>query len=219
MKIIVIGGHGKVGLLLTRELANRGDEVTSVIRNPAHADEVRAAGGTDVVLDIERAQAPELEPVLAGFDAVVFSAGAGGGDADRTYAVDRDAAIRIMNASMAAGVQRFIMVSFATADTQYLKPLDDPFYPYQAAKIAADEHLRESALDWTILGPGALTLESATGKVTPLEHPISGDTSTSRANVALAIAESLVQPRTVGATLKFCDGEKPVAQWFATLGA
>lgn len=219
MKIIVIGGHGKVGLLLTRELTNRGDQVTSVIRNPDHAEEVRTAGATELVLDIEQAQGPELEPVLAGFDAVVFSAGAGGGDADRTYAVDRDAAIRIMNAAMAAGVQRFVMVSFATADTQYLKPLDDPFYPYQAAKIAADEHLRESALDWTILGPGALTLEPATGKVTPLEHPISGDTSTSRANVALAIADSLVQPQTIGQTLKFCDGELSVAQWFADLGA
>lgn len=219
MKIIVIGGHGKVGLLLTRELANRGDQVTSVIRNPDHAEEVRTAGATELVLDIEQAQGPELEPLLAGYDAVVFSAGAGGGDADRTYAVDRDAAIRIMNASLAAGVQRFVMVSFATADTQYLKPLDDPFYSYQAAKIAADEHLRKSSLDWTILGPGALTLEPATGKVTPLEHPISGDTSTSRANVAWAIAESLVQPLTIGRTLKFCDGDLPLAQWFADLDA
>lgn len=219
MDIIVIGGHGKVGLLLTRELADRGDRVTSVIRNAAQAHEVRAAGATELVLDIEQAHAPELESALAGFDAVIFSAGAGGADADRTYAVDRDAAIRIMNASTAVGAQRFIMVSFATADLQYLKPLDDPFYAYQAAKIAADEHLRKSSLDWTILGPGALTLEPATGKVTVLDDPVSGDTSTSRANVALAIAEALVQPGTVGQTLKFRDGDLPLDQWFSSLGA
>ncbi|WP_417220923.1 SDR family oxidoreductase [Arthrobacter sp.] len=218
MNIVVIGGHGKVALLLARELSGRGDAVTSVIRNPDHAAEVSAAGATPLVLDIEQAHGPELEPALEGFDAVVFSAGAGGGDADRTYAVDRDAAIRIMNASMAAGVRRFVMVSFATADTQYLTNLDDPFYPYQAAKIAADEHLRKSALDWTVLGPGRLTLEPATGMVTPLEHPITGDIPTSRANVALAIAEALSQPATIGQTLNFCDGEVPLADWMARGG-
>ncbi|MGP9838391.1 SDR family oxidoreductase [Arthrobacter sp. 179] len=217
MKVIVIGGHGKIGLLLGRELSRRGDQVTSVIRNPDHAEEVRATGATELVLDIERAYGPELEPALTGFDAVVFTAGAGGGDPERTYAVDRDAAIRIMNAALVAGVQRFVLVSFAKADTRYLKPLDDPFYPYQVAKIAADEHLRESALDWTILGPGALTLEPGTGKVAPLDHPISGDTSTARANVAAAIAEALAQPRTIGATLNFCDGDLPVDQWFAAV--
>lgn len=218
MKIVVIGGHGKVALLLARELAGRGDQVTSVIRNPDHAEDVRAAGATPLLLDIEQAHGPELEPVLQGFDAVVFSAGAGGGDADRTYAVDRDAAIRIMNASVAAGVRRFVMVSFATADTRYLKALDDPFYPYQAAKIAADEHLRKSALDWTVLGPGRLTAEPASGKVTPLEHPISGETPTSRANVALAIAGALAQPASIGQTLDFCDGDLPIAEWLARGG-
>ncbi|WP_372700090.1 SDR family oxidoreductase [Arthrobacter sp. JSM 101049] len=216
---MVIGGHGKVALLLARELTGRGHAVTGVIRNPAHAEDVTAAGATPLVLDIEQAHGPELEPALAGFDAVVFSAGAGGGDADRTYAVDRDAAIRIMNAASAAGVRRFVMVSFATADTRYLKGLDDPFYPYQAAKIAADEHLRKSDLEWTILGPGALTLEPATGKITPLAHPVSGDTQTSRGNVALAIAEALAQPATIGKTLDFRDGEVPLTEWFATGGA
>lgn len=215
MNIVVIGGHGKIALLLARELTGRGDAVTSVIRNADQAEDIRAAGATPLVLDIEQAYGPELEPALSGFDAVVFSAGAGGGNPDRTYAVDRDAAIRIMNASLAAGVRRFVMVSFATADTQYLKGLDDPFYPYQAAKIAADEHLRKSALDWTILGPGALTLEPATGRVTPLEHPVTGDMQTSRANVALAITEALAQPETIGKTLNFCDGELPIAEWFA----
>lgn len=218
MKIVVIGGHGQVALLLARELSGRGDQVTSVIRNPDHAEDVRGAGATALVLDIEQAHGPELEPALAGADAVVFSAGAGGGDADRTYAVDRDAAIRIMNASLAAGVRRFVMVSFAAADTRYLTSLDDPFYPYQAAKIAADQHLRKSTLDWTILGPGRLTSGPATGKVTPLEHPITGETPTSRANVALAITEALAQPATIGTTLDFCDGDVPMAEWFARGG-
>ncbi|HXD28027.1 MAG TPA: SDR family oxidoreductase [Arthrobacter sp.] len=218
LDVVVIGGHGKVALLLARELTRRGHTVTSLIRNPDHVDDVQDAGATPLVLDIEQAHGPELEPALSGFDAVVFSAGAGGGDADRTYAVDRDAAIRIMNAASAAGVRRFIMVSFATADMRYLKGLDDPFYPYQSAKIAADEHLRKSDLEWTILGPGTLTLEPATGRIAPLAHPVTGDTQTSRGNVALAIVEALGQPATIGKTLAFRDGDVPITEWFATGG-
>lgn len=218
LDVVVIGGHGRVALLLARELTARGHTVTSLIRNPDQAAEVEDAGATPLVLDIEQAHGPELEPALSGFDAVVFSAGAGGGDADRTYAVDRDAAIRIMNAASAAGVRRFIMVSFATADTRYLKGLDDPFYPYQSAKIAADEHLRKSDLEWTILGPGALTLEPATGRIAPLAHPVTGDTQTSRGNVALAIVGALAQPATIGKTLAFRDGDVPITEWFATGG-
>ncbi|MGH3542938.1 MAG: NAD-dependent dehydratase, partial [Mycobacterium sp.] len=39
-RIVVIGGHGKVALHLARILTERGDEVTSVFRNPDHTDDV-----------------------------------------------------------------------------------------------------------------------------------------------------------------------------------
>ena len=161
MKVTIIGGHGKIALLAARILAGRGDEVTSIIRNPEHVPDVAATGALALVLDVEEAATTELAEAFAGADAIVWSAGAGGGNPDRTYAVDRDAAIRSMNAAELAGTKRYVMVSFLTADTEYLVPLDDPFYPYMAAKIAADEHLRASALDYTILGPGALTLAGA----------------------------------------------------------
>ena len=43
-RILIIGGHGKVALLLAPLLVARGDDVTSVIRNPAHAADVAATG-------------------------------------------------------------------------------------------------------------------------------------------------------------------------------
>lgn len=213
MKVLIIGGHGKVALLLSRELARRGTAVTSVIRNPGHAAEVEETGARALVLDIESAGAKELEPALQGHDAVVFTAGAGGGNPQRTYAVDRDAAIRIMDAAGSVGVRRFIMVSFSRAEAQYMVPEGDPFRPYQDAKIAADEHLRASGLDWTILGPGALTGEPATGTVTPDADPTAGALETSRGNVALVIAEALESPASVGKTLVFCNGDTPITQW------
>ncbi|WP_411731382.1 SDR family oxidoreductase [Paeniglutamicibacter sp.] len=214
MKVTIIGGHGKVALLAAAQLAQRGDTVTSIIRNPDHITDIAATGATALVLDVENATATEMAEAFAGADAIVWSAGAGGGNPDRTYAVDRDAAIRSMNAAEIAGTKRYVMVSFLTAATEYLVPLDDPFYPYMAAKIAADEHLRASALDYTILGPGALTLQEPTGRLKPNPDPAS-DTSTSRANTALAIVAALDEPASIGRTINFSDGDVPVAQVMA----
>ncbi|MFB9815425.1 SDR family oxidoreductase [Paeniglutamicibacter sulfureus] len=211
MKVTIIGGHGKVALLAAAQLAKRGDTVISVIRNPDHAADVSATGATPLVLDVENATTAEMAEAFQGAEAIVWSAGAGGGNPDRTYAVDRDAAIRSMNAAEITGAKRYVMVSFLTADTEHLVALDDPFYPYMAAKIAADEHLRASALDYTILGPGALTLAEPTGLLNPMPDPAS-DTSTSRANTALAIVAALDEPASIGRTINFSDGDVPVAQ-------
>ena len=159
--IIVIGGHGKVALHLARILSERGDQVSSVFRNPDHTDDVAAAGAEPVTADIENLDTDALADLVAGNDAVVFAAGAGGGEAARTYAVDRDAAIRVIDAAAQAGVKRFVMVSYFGAGPDHGVPRDDSFFAYAEAKAAADAHLRASDLDWTVLGPGRLTLDPA----------------------------------------------------------
>lgn len=78
-RIILFGGHGKIALLAEPLLAERGDAVTAVIRNPDHADEVRAAGAEPLVADIEQLDTAALAELISGHDAVVWSAGAGGG--------------------------------------------------------------------------------------------------------------------------------------------
>lgn len=215
MKIALIGGHGKVALRAAPELVNRGHQVTSFYRNPEHTGDVSATGATAVVLDIASASQQELADAFEGHDAVVFSAGAGGGSAERTYAVDRDAAIRTMDAAEQAGVKRYVMVSFATADEKYLVPEDDSFYPYMASKIAADRHLRESNLDWTILGPGRLTLEEPSGEIEVLDEP-GENTDTSRGNVALTIVQALLNDSTIGRTINYRDGSTPLVEVFAS---
>src|SRR3954453_6818262 len=142
--IIVIGGHRKGALHLARILSERGDQVTSVFRNPDHTDDVAAAGAEPVTADIENLDTDALAALVAGKDAVVFAAGAGGGDAARTYAVDRDAAIRVIDAAAQAGVKRFVMVSYFGAGPGHGVPRDDSFFAYAEAKAAADTHLRAS---------------------------------------------------------------------------
>ncbi|MBS1674754.1 MAG: NAD(P)H-binding protein, partial [Actinobacteria bacterium] len=111
-RILIFGGHGKVALLLEPLLTARGDQVTAVIRDPAQVDDVRATGADPVVFDVECESEQAMTTLIAGHDAVVWSAGAGGGSAARTRAVDDEAATRSMAAVAAASVQRYVMVSY-----------------------------------------------------------------------------------------------------------
>lgn len=205
--IIVIGGHGKVALYLARILTGRGDQVSSVFRNPDHADEVAATGAAPITADIEQLDTDALADLLAGHDAVVFTAGAGGGDPARTYAVDRDAAIRVIDAAAQAGVKRFVMVSYFGAGPGHGVSPENSFFPYAEAKAAADAHLRASELDWTVLGPGRLTLDPGTGHIAV--GKAKGEVS--REDVAAVVAASLADDATIRRTIDFNNGDVPIA--------
>ncbi|MBC3185171.1 SDR family oxidoreductase [Corynebacterium sp. zg-331] len=213
-KVIVVGGHGKVALLATPLLAQEGYEVSSVIRAPEQAEEVRAARANPVVTDVAAMSAEEMGALFAGYDAVVWSAGAGGGAPERTYAVDRDAAIRSMQAAAMAGVKRYVMVSWVGSVPDHGVPEEEAFFAYADAKLQADEYLRRTDLDWTILGPSALTSEPGAGAIQPLapeDDWREKGTTASRENVAKAIVAA-VGGAGVGMFLRFNDGAVPVSQ-------
>ncbi|MBN9172618.1 MAG: NAD(P)H-binding protein [Microbacterium sp.] len=211
-RVLLFGGHGKVALLLEPLLAARGDAVTAVIRNPAQEPDVAATGATPVVFDVEAFDVDHLADLIGGNDVVVWSAGAGGGSPERTYAVARDAAIRSMDAAVEAGVRRYVMVSYFGAGPDHGIPEDDSFFAYAEAKAAADEHLRASGLDWTILGPSSLTLDPPTGRI-DIDATVSG--SVPRADVAAVIAAVIPDASTFGRTIRFNSGDVPIGDLFA----
>lgn len=198
-----------MALLTAPLLVEAGHEVTSVIRKPEQASDVEATGATALVADIEKADLVETKRIISEADAVVWSAGAGGGDPERTYALDRDAAVRAMDAAEAVGAKRFIMVSYIGSRRDEVDP-DDSFHAYADAKAAADEHLSVSALQWTILGPARLTDKEASGRIEVGDHVTSGETS--RGNVARVIVEALEREDTHGAFLPFIDGDTPIGE-------
>ena len=210
--VLILGGHGKVALRLAPMLVERGDRVTSVFRKPEQEQEVAATGARPVVADVESLSTEELTELIRGHDAVVWSAGAGGGSPERTYAVDRDAAIRSMDAAAAAGVQRYVMVSYLGARPDHGVPPDDSFFAYAEAKAAADEHLRATSLAYTVLGPGRLTLDEPTGRIDVVTPADGGDTAVTRADVAAVVAATLHDDATIGRTIGFRNGRTPIAE-------
>ena len=185
MDVAIAGGHGKVARRLARRLVARGDRVRGLIRKPEHADDLRADGSEPVVCDLEVAGVDEVASAIAGADAVVFAAGAGpGSGAERKLTVDRDGAIKLLDAARVADVERYVMVSSIGAENP--PDGDDVFSVYLRAKAEADRALAASDREWTIVRPVSLTDDPGTGRVRLAAERLDGEVS--RDDVAAVLA-------------------------------
>jgi nucleoside-diphosphate-sugar epimerase len=166
--VLLLGGHGKVALLLTPLLLSRSYRLTSMIRDPSQKLDILAAAGPNsanlsiLVDSLERKKseadaAQVLEKVQP--DYIIWSAGAGGkGGPSRTYAIDRDAArFFISAAANTTGekyrIKKFLMVSaisirrrkaewWSQEDWEEVERINKQVMPaYYEAKLAADETL------------------------------------------------------------------------------
>jgi uncharacterized protein YbjT (DUF2867 family) len=216
MRVVIAGGHGKIALWLTRLLAQRGDAVVGIVRNPDHVTDVRDAGGEAEVLDLERASVDEVGAVLSGADAAVFAAGAGpGSGAARKDTVDRAASALLADAAEQASVPRFLQISGMGLDRADDPDVDPVFAAYLRAKLAAEQDLTGRALLWTVLRPGRLTDDPGTGLVHLAHHVGYGQVS--RQDVAAVLVGLLDSPRTAGQILELVGGSIPVEQALADL--
>jgi uncharacterized protein YbjT (DUF2867 family) len=204
MHVLIAGGHGQIALALTDLLHERGDQVRSLIRNPDHANDVRSAGGSPVVLDLEATTEEELDLVLTDVDAVVFAAGAGpGSSAERKDTVDHQGATLLVEAAKRNGVKRYVIVSSTGADPDHEG--DEIMDAYLRAKGRADRDLADSGLDYTIVRPVRLTdgkgnrCVSAGEKAAQPEIP--------REDVAGVLAEVLRRDNTIGKTFEVSRGD------------
>ena len=210
MRVVIAGGHGKIGLRLARLLGEREEHAIALVRSAAQEADTVALGAHPLVFDLESGSAQDLAEILDGADAVVFAAGAGPrSGAARKDAVDRGGAVLLAQACELAGVRRYLMVSAMGADAGTREGIDEVFAAYLVAKKAADDDLRTRDLDWTILRPGVLTMASGTGRVQLAEHTGRGEVP--REDVAAVLLALLDEPRTAGLTLELVAGHTPVA--------
>lgn len=214
VRVAIAGGHGKIALRLAKVLSQRGDEVVALIRNPDHADEVRQAGAEPAVVDLEHANDGDVAQAIAGCDAVVFAAGAGPGSGSaRKETMDYGGAVKLIAAAKQAGVSRYVIVSSMGANPN--EPGDDTFSVYLRAKGRADDAVRESGLDTTVVRPGSLTNDAGTGRVRLDESLPHGQVT--RDDVAAVLVAVLDSPNTIGRTVDLIGGDTPVAEAVAAI--
>jgi nucleoside-diphosphate-sugar epimerase len=212
--VAIAGAHGKVGRALARLLVARGDEVRGIIRVPDQAGDLRADGSEPVLCDLEQVGADVVAEALAGADAAVFAAGAGpGSGAERKLTVDRDGAIKLLEAARQAGVERYVIVSSVGAENPPQD--DDVFSVYLRAKAEADRAVASSDRAWTIVRPGRLTDEPGTGRVWIDPEPIRAEVS--RDDVAAVLAAVLHEPALAGHTFYVNAGADAIEDALAAL--
>ena len=210
MRVVIAGGHGQIALRLTALLAGRGDLVTGVVRNPDHRGDVEAAGGTVLVFDLEAGAATRTSPSTWWVPTPWSSPRVPGptSGAPRKDTVDRAAAGLLADAAELAGVRRYVQVSAINVDEEPDASRGEVWVAYVHAKRAAEEALRATTLDWTILRPGALTDDPGVGKV--LLAPSVPYGSVTRDDVAAVLAALLDSPGTIGQTLELVEGDDDV---------
>jgi uncharacterized protein YbjT (DUF2867 family) len=207
MDIVIAGGHGQIGMQLGQMLVEDGQRVRGLIRNPDQAGDLEALGVEPVVFDLEHDDG--LAGAIEGADAVVFAAGAGpGSGAARKLTMDRDGAIKLIEACNQTGTRRYVIVSSMGAVPGVTG--DEVFQVYLRAKFEADEALRSSGLEYTVLRPGALTDEPGNGLIALGPELARG--SIPREDVAATIGLVLGAENAVGKTLDLTSGALPIAE-------
>ena len=202
MRVLVIGANGNTATRLVRRLAQGPHDPVAMIRDPAQRAKFDGLGVPAVIGDLEY----PIDHAVSGTDAIVFAAGSGGQTGkDKTVLVDYVGAIRSMVAAQVHDVRRYIMLSSLNADIHSTSRIAH----YHKAKAHADNHLRETGLDYTIVCPGGLTDEAATERVVA-SADLEGRGLTSRENLAAALAMCLDLDNTIGKSFGLLDGDTPM---------
>jgi uncharacterized protein YbjT (DUF2867 family) len=206
MEVVVVGGHGKIGLRLLKLLAARGDEARGLIRKPEQAADLEAVGAEAVVCDVEAED--DISGAIGEADAIVFSAGAGPGSGpERKKSVDEGGAVKSIEAAKKNGIDRFLIVSSMGAANP--PDGDEGMAPYLRAKAAADEALATSGLEHTIVRPGRLSDDPGTGKVSI--PPDGRHREIPRDDVAATLLGCLGETNTAGKTFEVLGGDEEIA--------
>ena len=149
--ILVVGGTGDLGGRVVRLLAEHGQQVRCLVRPGSNDAALRQLGVQVVSGDLT---APlSLAKICDGVSTVVASATAIGRRLVNRHGpsireVDEAGMAALVRTAEQAGVERFVYVSFAGADSSFGSPLEH-------AKLATEQRLKESSMRRVVVRPDA----------------------------------------------------------------
>lgn len=210
-RIAIVGGHGQVARQLIHLLRRADHDPVALVRREEYRAELEERGAEVRLLDIEQQDATAFAAAFEGCGAVVFAAGGGpDGNVERKRTVDLEGSLKSIEGARLAGIDRFVQVSAIGVDDPLPADTSEVWRAYVEAKRDADAALRDSGLSWTIIRPGRLTDEPATGLVALGPDVERADVT--RADVAAVVAAVLDAPASVGQQWDLVGGDVPVAE-------
>ncbi|UOQ57745.1 SDR family oxidoreductase [Leucobacter allii] len=200
--IAVFGSTGQTGHRIVDRLAHDGHDVLAISRRPTGGDSPRIR---TAAADLTHTSVDELCEILSGIDAVVFAAA---GDPIR---VDRDGALRVIDAAERAGVTRFVLITGMGVG----RPRPSEYYggfwdTYFGAKEASERALRTSTLAWTILQPGELLNERGRGHVELAPTGSLPISAVTRDDVAAVVGAVVDRADTAGHGWELVHGDRTI---------
>ncbi|WP_027963657.1 SDR family oxidoreductase [Halalkalibacillus halophilus] len=208
MRVLVVGANGQIGSQVATLLKeNNNHSPLAMIRDKDQADKFKKESIETTVADLE-GSVDHLAEAAKGCEAVIFAAGSGGGTgADKTLLIDLDGAIKMVHAAEKAGVERFLIVSALQAHNR--DNWNEQIKHYYVAKHYADEVLLDSKLSHTIVRPGGLTNDEATGKIQAAKDLGMGQIS--RSDVAKTLVAALDEKNTINKDFDLLSGDEEIA--------
>ena len=207
-KVLVIGANGLTGTHITEKLKGlSGFEPIAMIRDEKQKEKFDKMKVKTVLGDLEG----DLDEAIKSADQVIFAAGSGSSTGtDKTYAVDRDGAIKSIDKSKEHGIEKYVMLSSMGAHDPGIVD-EGSFRDYLVAKHDADEYLKKSGLDYTIIRPGALSKEDGTGKIEAAPH-LNKRGRISREDVAEVMINALSSADASDQTFEILEGDKTIEE-------
>lgn len=150
MKIVVTGGTGFVGRHLSRQLASQGHQVVVIARGADTRDKtIRKMSGVDFI-QAEISKQSDLINAFAGCDAIAHFAGINRQIGEQTYKrVHVDGTRNVVEAARQSGARKIVLLSFLRARPKCGSA-------YHESKWEAEEIVRNSGLDYTIVKAGMI---------------------------------------------------------------
>ncbi len=201
--ILIVGGTGRLGVRVVSDLAGAGQTLRIMARGNSQPLPDTKPSGVEVVRG-DLSSRSDCMLAVEGCRQVVFAASGfglrrGGGTPPRS--VDRDGALRILEAAKRDGVEHLVMMSMHGAATD--APLE-----FLRMKFAAEEALRSSGMAWTIIRMGANLEQFVASMSQPLKEKgkvlVFGSgrapvTFTSTADAAALVVRAVADPALRGA--------------------
>lgn len=204
-KILIAGANGATGQEIVKILKDLpGYEPYAMVRKEEQEATFEMIRVKTVLADLEG----DLTQAVKGMDRVIFAAGSGGNTSDqKTTDVDEKGAINLIDSAKAAGVRKLVMLSSMGTE----KPDENPdLAHYLRAKKTADDHLKASFLDYTIVRPGRLTNGEKTNKI-KAKKQLNEYGEISRKDVAQVLVDSLPAAMVKNKTFEILQGDQAIS--------
>ena len=201
--IYLVGATSGTGLEVARLLGAAGQPVAALARPTADISELETTGATIVRGDVLDRTA--IENSITGASAIISTLGGTRG----VPRPDFDGTRNLVDAALAAGISRFILVSAAGIGDSHASISEQAHQfldPVLEIKAKAETYLIDSGLDYTIIRPGSLDSEPASGNGILSDDPTVGGTI-HRADLARLVVDCLDNPETIGKIFNAVDRE------------